>query len=88
MVCETAEGEWVAKFEATVFALEKKRRFEILSWDVGDERVDEIVVSGLAAMEQRSRKKSRGVVGGGWAGAGPGVGAGPGPGGAAFAVGC
>ena len=58
LICETASGgEWVAKYEAASFAVEKRGKFEIASWDVGEEGVDEIVVSGLAAMEQMRRKR-------------------------------
>lgn len=68
----------MAKFEATSFAVEKRGRFEIISWEVGEEVVDEIVVSGLAVVEQGRRKRN--------SGAGAGVGAGAG--GVAFAAGC
>ena len=58
MVCETvAGGEWVAKFEAASFAVEKRGKFESVSWEVGEEGVDEIVVSGLAVMEQVRRQR-------------------------------
>ena len=57
LVCETvAGGEWVAKFDAASFAVEKRGKFEIVSWDVGEEAVDEIVVSGLAVVEKRRRE--------------------------------
>ena len=57
MVCEAvAGGEWVAKFEAASFAVEKRGKFEIVSWEVGEEVVDEIVVSGLAVVEQVRRQ--------------------------------
>lgn len=42
----------MAKFDAANFALEKRGKFEIVSWGVGEEGVDEIVVSGLAVVEQ------------------------------------
>ena len=61
MICETASGgEWVAKFEATSFAVEKRGKFEIVSWDVGEEGVDEIVVSGLAVVEQMRKSRNNG----------------------------
>lgn len=61
LICETASGgEWVAKFKAASFAVEKRGKFEIVSWDVGEEGVDEIVVSGLAVVEQMRRSRSNG----------------------------
>ena len=46
----------MAKFDAASFAVEKRGKFEIVSWDVGEEAVDEIVVSGLAVVEKRRRE--------------------------------
>lgn len=58
LVCETAVGgEWVARFEAASFAVEKRGKFEIGGSGVGEEGVDEIVVSGLAVVEQMRRKR-------------------------------
>ena len=57
MVCETVGGgQWVARFEATSFAVEKRGKFEIGGWGVGEEGVDEIVVSGLVVVEQVRRQ--------------------------------
>ena len=49
----------MAKFDAASFAVRKIGKFEIVSWEV-DEVVDEIVVSGLAVVEQ-VRRQSQGV---------------------------
>lgn len=46
----------MARFEAASFAVSKRGKFEIVSWEVGEEVVDEIVVSGLAVVEQVRRQ--------------------------------
>ena len=46
----------MAKFDAASFAVRKIGEFEIASWEVDEEVVDEIVVSGLAVVEQVRRQ--------------------------------
>ena len=50
----------MAKFDAASFAVRKIGKFEIVSWEVDEEVVNEIVVSGLAVVEQ-VRRQSQGV---------------------------
>ena len=52
----------MAKFEAASFALEKRGKFEIVNWGLGQEGVDEIVVSGLAVVEQMRKTQTAAAV--------------------------
>lgn len=65
----------MAKFDAASFAVRKIGKFEIVSWEVDEEVVDEIVVSGLAVVEQ-VRRQSHGSASGGTAAMSGGVSAG------------
>jgi len=51
LILMTAGNEWLAKFERNKMAVEKRGTLEIVSWDIGDEGLNEIVVSGVAMME-------------------------------------
>lgn len=57
LILMTAENEWLAKFEANRMAVEKRGTLEIVTWDIGDEGLDEIVASGVAMVEYLRRRR-------------------------------
>lgn len=57
LILMTAENEWLAKFEGNRMAVEKRGTLEIVSWDIGDDGLDEIVASGVAMVEYLRRRR-------------------------------
>ncbi|MCJ1429226.1 hypothetical protein MMC29_007139 [Sticta canariensis] len=64
-----AEGNWLARFEGTVFAWSKSGKLEIsggVQWGPG--LLDEIVISGIAMVEAERRRRRNNSGGGGGGG--------------------
>ena len=59
LILTTAGKEWLAKFEGNRLSMDKRGKLEIVSWDIEDEGLDEIVVSGLAMVEYFRRRRNR-----------------------------
>lgn len=59
LILMTKGNEWLAKFEGNRMAVEKRGTLDIVSWDIGDEGLDEIVVSGVAMVEHMRRRRRR-----------------------------
>ena len=49
----------MARFDVVHFAVHKMGKFEIVSWKVDEEVADELVVSGMAVLEQMRRQSNR-----------------------------
>ena len=57
MILMTPGEEWIAKFDYSAFAVEKRGKLEIVNWDIQGVGLDEIVVSGVAMMEHIRRRR-------------------------------
>ena len=57
LILMTERKEWLAKFDANSFSVDKRGRLEVVNRDIEGEGLDEIVVSGLAMMEYLRRRR-------------------------------
>ena len=53
---ENGRGEWIARYESRV-SIDKRGVLEIVSWEIGGESLDEVVVSGVAISEYMRRRR-------------------------------
>lgn len=56
MMLITSGKEWIAKFDYSAFAVDKRGKLEIVNWNIQGVGLDEIVVSGVAMMEYVRRQ--------------------------------
>ena len=59
MILMTPGNEWIAKFDCSAFAVDKRGKLEIVNWDIQGVGLDEIVVSGVAMMEHIRRRRRK-----------------------------
>ena len=59
MILMTPGEEWIAKFDNSAFAVDKRGKLEIVNWDIQGVGLDEIVVSGVAMMEYIKRRRGK-----------------------------
>ena len=57
--CITESGEWLARFDTAYWSMKKEGRLEIVSRELPQQLVDQLVVTGLAMVELEKRN-SRG----------------------------
>lgn len=59
LVLVNERQEWLAKFHNSAFAVSKEGKLEISNGEISGAFLDEIVVSGLAVIEYRRRRRNR-----------------------------
>ena len=73
LACTTERNEWLAKFDTSWFSMRGKGTLEIVNGGLPPGLVDELVVSGLAMVENDRRNAAAATSGGAAAGAGAGA---------------
>ncbi|KAL8759054.1 MAG: hypothetical protein Q9184_003743 [Pyrenodesmia sp. 2 TL-2023] len=64
LVLVNGRKEWIARFEASVFAVSKAGKIHIADGGIGGKALDEIVVSGYAMVQHERRRRNNGAAAG------------------------
>ena len=64
MACVTENGEWLARFDWSVWAMKKDGKLDIVNTQLPQGLVDELVVSGLAMVEVERRRRNNAAASG------------------------
>lgn len=73
VACTTERGEWLAKFDTSWFSVHGTGKLEIVNQNLPQGLVDELVVTGLAMLENDRRNMAAGLGAGAGAGAAAGA---------------
>ena len=73
IACVTERGEWLAKFDTKWFSMKGDARLEIVNQNLPQELMDELIVTGLAMLENDRRNMMMAASVGGAAGGGGGA---------------
>ena len=65
LACTTERGEWLAKFDTKWFSMKGGAQLEIVNQNLPQELVDELVVTGLAMLENDRRNMAAAASAGG-----------------------
>ena len=73
VACTTERGEWLAKFDTSWFSMHGTGKLELVNQNLPQGLVDELVVTGLAMLENDRRNMGAGLGAGSGAGAAAGA---------------